>query len=499
MNLYQALVVEDNAVYRHAVRTIVDWEQCGFEIAAEAVSGRQALELLGKRRFDLILTDVSMPEMNGIDLVKAVKARDPDILVVMLSSYDDFRFVKDSLKLGAEDYLLKQELEPETLRRMLEQMKRRLGQLAETKRREAARLAELRTIVLKQWLTGETPPVPAADGIVPPDGCRLALLAWRPDEDDGFRLPAEDAGRAIAVPIRTGRLVLLDTGSRSDGDGEFASRRIAKRWLREAGGRSRAAAVAAGEGGAGAGRLRAAYRAAEEALFRTVYDGWGQLFEAERRQEAERAVDPQRIVRWREALRGSDLDELADALADLFRELRRRKPAMATLKQHLVDLYVSLFGRAEYGGGMLAGQDWLTELTDSLERLDSLDAIQERLLAVCRERCGPTAASSCRKEIRQALAYIREHYAEDISVAELSRHLGFSPNYLSSLFRSETGLRVTEYVSRVRMEMAKRLLRNTPLKVYEVASQVGYQETSYFCKVFKEVTGETVTAFRRKE
>jgi len=262
--MYKTLVVEDNAVFRYAVRTIVDWASCGFEVAAEAVNGKHALTLLEARRFDLILTDVSMPEMNGIDLLRAVKRQTPDTVIVMLSSYDDFRFVKDSMKIGAEDYLLKHDLEPEAMRQLLEQVKQLLD-----KRRAR--------------------------------------------EEESLRGAAET-------------LTAADAGARADTD-------------------------AAG-------------------------------------------------------------------------------------------------------------------------------------------------ATYSRKEIRQAVDYIQAHYAEEISIAALARSLGFSANYLSNLFRSETGYRMKEFVNRVRVERAKRLLRDTNLKVYEVAERVGFQDSSYFCKVFKEITGTTVTTGR---
>lgn len=269
--MYKTLVVEDNAVFRYAVRTIVDWASCGFELAAEAVNGKHALTLLEARRFDFILTDVSMPEMNGIDLLRTVKRQTPDTVIVMLSSYDDFQFVKDSMKIGAEDYLLKDDLEPAAMRRMLEQVK----QLLDKQR-----------------------------------------------EDRQARVRPNDVPRANA------EAVVAATGM---------------------------------DAAAGTGRF----------------------------------------------------------------------------------------------------------------------------------------ASACRrKEIRQAIAYIQAHYAEDISTAALARSLGFSANYLSNLFRGETGCRIKEYVNRVRVEHSKRLLKDTNLKVYEVAERVGFQDSSYFCKVFKEITGTTVSAER---
>lgn len=245
---YKAMIVEDNAVYRHAVKTIIDWSANGFDLAAEAVNGKQALQVLENQRFDLILTDVSMPEMNGIDLIKAVKNSAPETIVVMLSSYDDFQFVKDSMKLGAEDYLLKHDLEPESLTKVLNQVRERL------------------------------------------------------------------------------------------------------------------------------------------------------------------------------------------------------------------------------------------ESQKNSRRLNVSDAMYSR---------------PYRKEIQEALAYIRVHFAEDLSVAALSKVLNFSPNYLSNLFRSETGVRMVEYVNRLRMESARSLLRDTELRVCEVAERVGFKDVSYFCKVFKETTGTTVSEFRR--
>ncbi|MNY35565.1 HTH-type transcriptional regulator YesS [compost metagenome] len=95
-----------------------------------------------------------------------------------------------------------------------------------------------------------------------------------------------------------------------------------------------------------------------------------------------------------------------------------------------------------------------------------------------------------------ALAYIEEHYAEDITIAKLAESLHLSANYVSNLFKSETGLRFVEYLNRYRIRKAKTWLQDPSLKVYEVAEKTGFQETSYFCKVFKDLEGKTVKEFR---
>ncbi|MGO4276947.1 response regulator, partial [Paenibacillus sp. TAF58] len=113
--MLNAMIVEDNAIYRYAIKTIIRWEDYGFQIVCEALNGVHALDLLQHQQVDLIVTDISMPEMNGIDLIQQVKQKDESIKIVALSSFDDFRFVKEALKLGAEDYLLKHDLEPNAL------------------------------------------------------------------------------------------------------------------------------------------------------------------------------------------------------------------------------------------------------------------------------------------------------------------------------------------------------------------------------------------------
>ncbi len=106
------LLVDDDALFRVQFRGMADWEQAGFRIAAEARNGREAIEEIERMKPDIILTDISMPVMDGIGLIEYVKRYHPEIPVVALSAYDDFDFVRASLKNGAQDYLLKSGCEP---------------------------------------------------------------------------------------------------------------------------------------------------------------------------------------------------------------------------------------------------------------------------------------------------------------------------------------------------------------------------------------------------
>ncbi|HZG57437.1 response regulator, partial [Paenibacillus sp.] len=104
--MHEVLIVDDEPVARESLKYLIDWEEHGFVITAEAANGQQALELLKKRHYALVLTDIRMPTMNGLELIERMKAV-ADCPVVILSGYDDFEYARQGLKLGAKEYLLK--------------------------------------------------------------------------------------------------------------------------------------------------------------------------------------------------------------------------------------------------------------------------------------------------------------------------------------------------------------------------------------------------------
>ncbi len=138
----KVLIVDDDANFRYAIRELVPWKKGDFEIIGEAIHGKQALDILRKTPCDIVLTDMEMPLMDGVALTKQIKQKDPDTIVVAMSAYDDFSFVKESMRLGASDYILKQDFEPGQLLELLmrlsdEQDARRQTDFITTKNRDS--------------------------------------------------------------------------------------------------------------------------------------------------------------------------------------------------------------------------------------------------------------------------------------------------------------------------------------------------------------------------
>ena len=135
--MVKVLIVDDEAVVRIGLKSMIDWKTNGFDLVGEAPNGEKALELSESQQPDIVLTDIKMPAMDGLELISYPFAPELRPQFIVLSSYDDFQFVKGALKAGAKDYLLKLEMTPDKLLEVL----RATSQSLETSREAHARLA----------------------------------------------------------------------------------------------------------------------------------------------------------------------------------------------------------------------------------------------------------------------------------------------------------------------------------------------------------------------
>lgn len=510
--MLNAMIVEDNAIYRYAIKTIIRWEDYGFQIVCEALNGVHALDLLQHQQVDLIVTDISMPEMNGIDLIQQVKQKDESIKIVALSSFDDFRFVKEALKLGAEDYLLKHDLEPNALQQLLQQMSGKI--MEDHKRRKQASIRdasfqEVRSLLGRKLLLGELKraediedqanavyfPIHGGPTAVVVIDANFKVLA------DGFKEDqSADSNMVIPISERRTAVIIYFPNEKSEHKCLEETRRQASQLYTRM---KKIGSVTMGISSIGYGLKDWAvlYKQAETALDQYVYEGTGQLY----------AYTSLQINDKVEMLAGITIQPLVTAMKSglftaietqtelLFQCLILKKPPISELRNLLAELIMQLKTLAmEMNRFSDQFEQEYKQVSQAIEVLQPLQQVKQLFLNLIKQIAGNKAEHTLmRKEIQRAIAYMEEHYAEDITVARLADVLHLSANYLSNLFKSETGMRIVEYMNRCRIQKAKQLLQDPAWKVYEVAEKTGFQETSYFCKVFKELEGKTVKEFRR--
>lgn len=512
--MLNAMIVEDNAIYRYAIKTIIRWEDYGFQIVCEALNGVHALDLLQHQQVDLIVTDISMPEMNGIDLIQQVKQKDASIKIVALSSFDDFRFVKEALKLGAEDYLLKHDLEPDALQQLLEQMSSKI--MEDHRRRKQAIIRdasfqEVRCLLGRKLLLGE---LKRAEDIedqasavqFPIHGGPTAVVVI----DTNFKVLADGSKEEqtaysnMVIPIserRTAVIIYFPYEKSEHKCMEETLRQASQLYTRMK--KLGSATMGISSIGYGLKDWAVLYKQAETALDQYVYEGTDQLY----------AYTSLQINNKVETLAGITIQPLVAAMKSglftdvetqtelWFQSLIQRKPPISELRSLLAALMMQLKTLAmERNRFSDQFEHEYKQVSQAIEAHQPLQQVKALFLNLNKQIAGNKAEHTMmRKEIQGAIAYMEEHYAEDITVARLADVLHLSANYLSNLFKSETGMRIVEYLNRCRIQKAKQLLQDPAWKVYEVAEKTGFQETSYFCKVFKELEGKTVKEFRRND
>lgn len=510
--MLNAMIVEDNAIYRYAIKTIIRWEDYGFQIVSEALNGVHALQLLQDQRVDLIFTDISMPEMNGIDLIQQVKQLDSSIKIVALSSFDDFRYVKEALKLGAEDYLLKHDLEPETLQQLLQLMNAKILEDYERRKQAYFRDANLREMQLllgRKLLLGklqmaEEMESQASAVLFPFQNGPVAVVLMDGELTNILPMISEEPQQELikmVIPIKNRRNAVMiscpyEKSERKCKEEALRHASLAVKQMQEND------LVTAGISSIGYGLKdwSMLYQQAKSALEQSVYEGAGKIYmhASTSVREVESAKNNLAIQALAAAMKSDVWTEVKAQMGFFFQSLQERKPPLAELRSLLMEVILlvktnamerNMFSeRVEYS---------LKQLSQRIEALPILDEVKNSLLNLTQLITGNRMGNpQMRKEIQATIAYIEEHYAEDITVAKMAEALQLSSNYLSNLFKNETGMRIVEYMNRCRIRKAKLLLRDPALKVYEVAEKTGFQEASYFCKVFKELEGKTVKEFR---
>jgi two-component system response regulator YesN len=507
--MLNAMIVEDNAIYRYAIKSIIRWEDYGFQIVSEALNGVHALDLLLHQHVDLILTDISMPEMNGIDLIQKVKQKDDSIKIVALSSFDDFRFVKEALKLGAEDYLLKHDLEPESLQQLLQQMNTKI-EADHHQRRQAdirnANLQEMWHLLGRKLVFGELKTVDEMEEQARairfpiPNGPTAVMLIESEFNPIANRDLFSQLGETlILVPISDHRTVVMTYIPNEKSERvctEELLRQVANLMMK----RNENCTLTVGLSSIGYGLKdwTMLYKQAEAALEQSIYEGTGQVYSYSGRRPRETEGVEVSMKALSAAIQTGQLSEVDRQMELFFDILLVRRLPFVELKVILNEVTI-LTKAAAIGRGKFSSSAEATyrQINRALETFPSLQHLKQLFGDWHKEiSCESMGNMPFRKEIQAAIAYIEKHYAEDITVAKLAESLHLSCNYVSNLFKSETGLRFVEYLNRYRIRKAKLYLQDPSVKVYEVAEKTGFQETSYFCKVFKELEGKTVKEFR---
>ncbi|MNM00219.1 putative response regulatory protein [compost metagenome] len=540
MHQHQLLIVDDQTAIADDLAYMLDWKEIGIETVHNAYSGREALDLLYEHPIDVVVTDIRMPGMSGLELIAEIKRNWKHVKCILLTGYADFEYTQQALQLRSSDYLLKPVEDDElkaAVRTALDELEREWNEIASSRRAVYAlreQLPKLREVLLLDLLSGKQHLAPAAltrklDNYEIRLGygstCRLMLL--RIDDTESLYDSSDEALIEYALANMTAELFgprmtlwhctddhglivcLLSPkppgGSPENGDEDdwienqaFQLQRAAKTYLRIG------ISVLTGKSGLFPADLPSLYQSSV-AGFRQFIGRDAELF-VSLAKEPERGEMGSLGELYRAPTLGSLLEmgqwEAAEDKADaIFRELEEH---WRDSQEHILETYlniassiVSLIHRTKKWLADTLPEDFyaLAQGRPAGSDVEELRSWTERVIAAYRRSVSMVEKDSRSSIIRKVQEYIALNPGT-ASLQSISAHVFLNPSYLSKVYKLETGEGISEYILQVRMEIAKELLAESPNKIYEISVQLGYQKPSYFIQLFKKHYGMTPQEYR---
>ncbi|MCM3629601.1 response regulator [Paenibacillus glycanilyticus] len=518
--MLSVMIIDDEDLIRRGLEKIISKLNEEYVVVGSFSNGFEASQELDRLTPDVVITDIKMPYMDGLQFIEELRRRLPDTRCLILSGYNDFDYARTAMQYGVKDYLIKP-VDKEELLANLTHIHEELKAAKQEKEKEQllskkAQMSDLllREQQLRRLLGGDKEASLSANGIVPGSAALFeqsyAVLAVRAS-NQGMKEQLLEWGRTMAstglesVAMESQIIALLVPSAKDEETGRLAHK-TALCMMNDlqfaAKGKFVVGISSAFQGGDAA---IGAYQEALALSYAGIYKR--EAFAIVTAKEGHNApVDPAFFTSLMEgefsrALERLDADGIGTAVQQMFVEMERVRPPYADLVQFMANL---LYTAVQKVDGLL---DELVKLTppgvgvyQSVADFFNVTELKERILHLL--ELSLYRLASLRKEggnrvIETVKQLIQQDYDKDLELTELSEKVFLNPSYLSTLFKQEMGQTITQYVLQLRMMKAKELLKKRlDLKVYEVGEQVGYPDSIYFNKVFKKMVGITPKEYR---
>ncbi|PKN94099.1 MAG: DNA-binding response regulator [Chloroflexi bacterium HGW-Chloroflexi-6] len=521
---YKVFFVEDEIVTREGIRDNVDWKANGFEFAGEATDGETALPLMQTIRPDVLITDIKMPFMDGLQLSKIIRERMPWVKIIILSGHDEFEYAQQAIELGVTEYLLK----PVTLQNLHRTLQKVAAQL-DRERKDQENLkklqeqlevnqAALKEKFLLKLVVGAVSPTEAIEqgqllGLDLIARCYLVIIlkANLKDRPEQFDYDEYQHLQQILTGLISNNpdifwlkkdweeLVLVMKGNSPEcleEERDLLLEQIKQEFKKT----SYQFTV-----GAGTPKKRIAdiSRSFVEALV-NIQDKEngekGRLNQVMDRAELLK-VDKSAVENYLRCGVKEDFDKFFDTYI--------RPVSETALKSYLLKNYIFVdvvLATAklidELGGEIEKVVPELSSIELTLANIQTIEQLREqayKILSAALVFRDGQRNSQHTGIIQQAKEFIERHYMDpDLSLTDVACRVNLSPSHFSLIFSQEAHQTFKDHLTEIRIKKAKELLRTTALKAADIAYQVGYNDPHYFSYAFKKNTGLSPIEFRQQ-
>lgn len=498
----KVMIVEDEELILQGIKNIVDWDGLDLQVAHMAHNGLEALEMWEKEPVDIIITDIDMPEMSGLELLRRIRSKEEHVRFIILTGFDEFEYAREAIRLEVENYILKPINEEE----LEQQLKKAIVKLEELEKKKIRYIDEKTEWM--RFLSGKT----AEEGyeyykehlkLSPENGSYwAAVMKWSTDSVKENRITdmimaiQNDKNQLRIVHLPPDSLLFLLNGFEDPQDVreyfQLLQNQIESQF-------DILTFISIGPVFHDYRKLPECYKVAMKLQKYLVVDGYGSCVD-EKHIQARKSED---ITIDRTQLRKLILKKENEGalgyIEDLFINNVKSGVSIDSLYQMAVHIAILLQEiKMEYKLENSGSLHNLPELLETIYQADDIFGIKTLFMSEVNEiiRFLHEEDSQYTPVVRQIMDEVQKNYRDDMNLKTLAYKYHMNASYLGQIFQKEVGCSFTQYLSSKKIEIAKELILNTNMKINDIAKEVGYPDTSYFYRKFKQHYGVAPASLR---
>lgn len=537
--MFKVVIIDDEVLARVGIKSMINWGEVDCEVAGDADNGESGLELIKRVKPDIVITDIKMPVMNGLELIEKVKSEFRDIKFIVLSGYEEFNLVKQAMKLGAEEYLIKLDLDPQILLSTVKTVSQKISEEMLDKneqnklkmhldRNKQVLIEEFLKKLIGKLITSKKDLYDTLKylGIELNESRLCAAVITARNNKNGDRYVkkedlelfdfyvmniseeiSNDYFKSYVVRTEPGYYSIIfsvdeatDRKQYKDNVEKMSSRLIEMLY------KYVGINISVGISNLHRGffELEKAFSEGVEASEYSFVVGLGKVIfysDISCKNEAQAAINIQSYRN--EMLKALEIKDIRmieavfDKISDLFSNGRVNKGQAYDLCYQIVYAISEtvkskndiLSGAIEYDKSLYENVSKNSTLPEMLELMTHLKD------AICSFLSQREDIDNNVRLVNAAKKYINENYTKDLTLNDVAAALNISHCYFSTLFKSIAGINFVDFVTGVKMNHARKLLIEGDYKIYEIARMLGYDNAYYFSRVFKKVTGLTPSEY----
>lgn len=533
--MLKIFLVEDEIVMREGIRKNIDWMEEGFDFVGEASDGELAYPMIQKKKPDILITDIKMPFMDGLELSRLVRKELPETKIILLSGYDEFEYAKEAIEIGITEYLVK----PVTSVQLVDAVKKvkeiiqkdceKKAELEQKGKSEQEQKIAARQKLFRRMISGKTSFSSLMEESreigedLMADSYNILLLQLFLEEESDAVFSAvqnllEQLKKTEQINIfEQGRdeiaILLKETEDKSL---EGITKKL-ETLLEQAKEQEQKIDYFAAMGNPveRLSDLKKCYEEANLEFSHRYTMERNQIIcakeQIKKEQSGEEELDLGNLKvsylerrKLEQFLATGTKEEVSDCVETHFKSIGEQNIQSLLYRQYIImDFYVIAAGFLEQLG--YKSRELADRCGDTREMATVLGTVEQtkdyikKLFAVAIELREQTTIHKYESVLKKAKNFMEENYEKDeISLNTVAAEVNLSPSHFSTIFGQEMGETFIEHLTRIRMEKAKELLRTTNMRTTDIAYEVGYRDAHYFSNLFKKTQGCTPREYRNR-